>query len=59
MVWHERLNLVSVKTTLALFAMIFTPHLFMPSKYPRVFRKIRRMIRLPIVDWQTEDVFEF
>ena len=37
---------------------IYPPHLFMPSKYP-VFKKLGVMIRLPIVDWQTEDVLIF
>ena len=31
----------------------------MPSKYPKYLEKLGVMIRLPIVDWQTEDVFEF
>ena len=31
----------------------------MPSKYPQYLEKLGVMIRLPIVDWQTEDVFEF
>ena len=38
---------------------IYPPHLFMPSKYPQYLAKLGVMIRLPIVDWQTEDVFEF
>jgi len=38
---------------------IYPPHLFMPSKYPQYLEKLGVMIRLPIVDWQTEDVFEF
>ena len=38
---------------------IYPPHLFMPSKYPQYLAKLGVMIRLPIVDWQTEDVFDF
>jgi 3'-phosphoadenosine 5'-phosphosulfate sulfotransferase (PAPS reductase)/FAD synthetase len=38
---------------------IYPPHLFMPSKYPQYLEKLGVMIRLPIVDWQAEDVFEF
>ena len=31
----------------------------MPSKYPQYLEKLGVMIRLPIVDWSTDDVFEF
>ena len=38
---------------------IYPPHLFMPSKFPKLLEKLGVMIRLPVIDWQTEDVFEF
>ncbi len=38
---------------------IYPPHLFMPSKFPKYFEKRGVLIRLPIVDWSTDDVFEF
>ena len=38
---------------------IYPPHLFMPSKYPQYLEKLGVMIRLPVVDWSTEDVFDF
>ena len=38
---------------------VMPPHLFMPSKYPQYLEKLGVMIRLPIVDWSTDDVFEF
>lgn len=38
---------------------IMPPHLFMPSKYPAYFERLGIFIRLPIVDWSAEDVFDF
>ena len=38
---------------------VYPPHLFMPSKYPMYLDKLGVSIRLPIVDWSTEDVYEF
>ena len=38
---------------------VMPPHLFMPSKYPLYLDKLGVSIRLPIVDWSTDDVFEF
>jgi len=38
---------------------VYPPHLFMPSKYPQYLHALGIDIRLPIVDWSTDDVFEF
>ena len=38
---------------------VMPPHCFMPSKYPQYLAKLGIMIRLPVVDWSTEDIFEF
>lgn len=38
---------------------VYPPHLFMPSKYPQYLHALGIEIRLPIVDWSVEDVFEY
>lgn len=38
---------------------VVPPHLFMPSKFPKYLEKLGVLVRLPIVDWSTSDVFEF
>ena len=38
---------------------VYPPHLFMPSKYPQYLHALGIEIRLPIVDWSIEDVFEY
>jgi len=38
---------------------LLPPHLFLIGKYPQKLTKLGVVIRLPIVDWSTDDVFEF
>ena len=38
---------------------LYTPNEFMPSKYPKYLGKMGVMIRLPIIDWTTEEVLSY
>lgn len=37
----------------------YPPHEFMPGKYPKLLHKLGVSIRLPLLDWSTEDVLEY
>lgn len=38
---------------------LYPPHELMPSSFPQLLAKLGIMFKLPILDWSTEDVFEF
>ena len=38
---------------------LYAPHELMPSSFPQLLEKLGVMFKLPILDWSTEDVFEF